>query len=629
MSVGVVAEVKSRLAIADVVGETVHLRKAGTTFKGLCPFHAEKTPSFVVTPARESWKCFGCGLGGDVFSFVMQRDGIPFAEALRLLADKAGVELDERSRRDDARRARLREVMEHAFAFYHLVLTESRLGEQALVYLRGRGFTDETISRFQLGWAPDAWDALTRRLAEKRGVQPGELVEVGLATPRPRGDGVYDRFRARITFPIRDQNGSPTGIGGRLLEGEGPKYLNSPSTPLFDKSRTLYLVDKAKGPMRKTGQAVIVEGYTDALMAHQAGFDNVVASLGTALTPGQVALVTRYAKRIALAYDVDEAGERAGTFGVRALEALIGQLAATEAEHGIELDEVRVVRLPEGRDPDEVVRDEPDRWREDVRTAAPIVDHLLATAAGEHDLRTPGGKTRFVDTILPTLRVLPPVMRDSYLHEVQRVSGVEQATLLEALHRRPSRTPAAESRFSIEAVMAAPDAMPVERILSAIRREERDLLRILLEMPDHQLRVTEEIGPDHLPSTPARELFRAIVLQRAPDDHSVRPPFSMSALMESLDSETAALAQALLADDRPDLGELPNDRIVYAVDRCILRLERARLDERADWVATELLEAEGHDDPEMVRRLLDLQRQNNEARRSVDRQIEHATVLTR
>jgi DNA primase len=381
--------------------------------------------------------------------------------------------------------------------------------------------------------------------------------------------------------------------------------------------------------MRKSGQAVIVEGYTDALMAHQAGFDNVVASLGTALTPGQVALLTRYAKRIALAYDVDEAGERAGTFGVRALEALIGQLAATEAEHGIELDEVRVVRLPEGRDPDDVLRDEPDRWREEVRTAAPIVDHLLATAAREHDLRTPGGKTRFVDAILATLRVLPPVMRDSYLHEVQRLSGVEQATLLEALHRRPARPAAVEGRFSVEAVTTAPDAMPVERILSAIRREERDLLRILLEMPDQQLRVTEEIGPDHLPSTPARELFRAIVLQRAPDDRGVRPPFSMSALMESLDPETAALAQAVLADDRPDLRELSNDRIVYAVDRCIKAMDRARLDERLEWIESEIREAEGRDDRETILRLEGEQREILDGRRSVDRQIEQATVLAR
>ncbi|TMC60366.1 MAG: DNA primase, partial [Chloroflexi bacterium] len=400
LAVGVAAEVKSRLNIVDVVGETVSLRKAGATFKGLCPFHGEKTPSFVVTPSRDSWHCFGCGLGGDVFSFVMQRDGVPFPEALKQLAARAGAELDERSRRDDVRKARLREVMEGAIAFYHAVLTKSKAGQPALDYLRGRGFTDATIETFQLGWAPGGWDTMGRQLNERRHIRPEELAEVGLATARQNGRGFYDRFRSRVIFPIRDQNGAPTGLGGRILDtaaddgdGYNPKYLNSPATPLFDKSRTLYLIDKAKGPIRRAGQqAVIVEGYTDALMAHQAGFDNVVASLGTALTPGQVALLTRYAKRIALAYDVDPAGEKAGTFGVQALEGLIGQLAGSET--GVELDEVRVVRLPDGKDPDEVVRETPDRWREEVRTAEPIVDYLVDFQARQFDLKTPGGKAR-------------------------------------------------------------------------------------------------------------------------------------------------------------------------------------------------------------------------------------------
>src|SRR5258705_935859 len=228
-------------------------------------------------------------------------------------------------------------------------------------------------------------------------------------------------------------------MGGRILgrEGEagrdtGPKYLNTPGTPLFDKSRSLYLIDKAKGSMRKSGQAVIVEGYTDALMAHQAGFDNVVASLGTALTPGQVALLTRYAKRIALAYDVDAAGQKAGTFGAQALQGLIGQLAATES--GIELDEVRVVRLPDGKDPDEVLRESPDRWREEVRTAQPIVEYLVDTYGRTYDLKTPGGKARFVDAIMPTIRSVPnPVMRDAYLQLLRQASGVEERVLLEVL----------------------------------------------------------------------------------------------------------------------------------------------------------------------------------------------------
>ena len=283
MSEGVVAAVKSKLDIVEVIGESVPLRKAGTTFKGLCPFHSEKTPSFVVTPGRESWHCFGCGLGGDIFSFVMQREGLDFPAALRLLAGRAGVEIDERTSREDARRQRLRDVLEAAIAFYHAVLVDSRHGEPALDYLRGRGFTDLTIATYQLGWAPDSWETLSKALRTKRGATDDELETVGLAVRGRRGT-IYDRFRGRIIFPIRDASGHATGLGGRVLDqarapvqgtserDRGPKYLNSPATPLFDKSRSLYLVDRARAAMRKSGRAIIVEGYTDALMAHQAGF---------------------------------------------------------------------------------------------------------------------------------------------------------------------------------------------------------------------------------------------------------------------------------------------------------------------------------------------------------------------
>ena len=218
MAVGAAAEVKSRLNVVDVVGETVALKKAGTTYKGLCPFHGEKTPSFVVTPARDTWHCFGCGLGGDIFSFVMQRDSVAFPEALRTLAGKAGVELDERTKREDAHKARLHQVLDAAIAFYHSVLVNHRLGQPALDYLRGRGFTDATIETYQLGWAPGGWETMSRALITKRNVRPEELAEVGLTSARANGRGAYDKFRERIIFPIRDANGNATGLGGRYLQ---------------------------------------------------------------------------------------------------------------------------------------------------------------------------------------------------------------------------------------------------------------------------------------------------------------------------------------------------------------------------------------------------------------------------
>ena len=632
MSVGVTAEVKSKLSVVDVVGESVTLKKAGTTYKGLCPFHGEKTPSFVVTPARESWHCFGCGLGGDIFSFVMQRDGATFPEALRTLAARAGVEIDERTKREDAHRARLRQVLETGVAFYHAVLTGSKAGEGALAYLKGRGFTEETIETHQLGWAPAGWDQMARQLQSKRDVRPEELVEVGLASPSNRGHGVIDKFRARVIFPIRDASGHAVGLGGRLLEGEGPKYLNSPATPLFDKSRTLYLIDKAKGPIRKADQAVIVEGYTDALMAHQAGFENVVASLGTALTPNQIGLLTRYANRIALAYDVDAAGEKAGTLGVTALAGLIGQLQGDDS--GVKLEDVRVVRLPAGKDPDEVVRDDPAIWEQGVAKAKPLVEYLIGHHAGRFDLKTPTGRIGFVDAVMPAIRdIADPLRRDEALQQVRHESGVEERVLRQVLDRRIAAAGGtgsrgrnggeAATRITADAVLASPDALPVGDILRAVTPVEAELLRLLLLVPEQQLRVADELGPDRLPSTLARELYRAIVLARAPDDHGVHPPFDLAAFVNGIpDDEIRSLAQAVMAVQKP----LPEAR---EVGRLLLDMELGQLRERSDFLEAAFAEAERAGDTEAIERLQLEIRLVNETRRSIDRRREDTRLLAR
>ena len=419
------------------------LKKAGTIFKGLCPFHGEKSPSFVVTPARGTWHCFGCGLGGDIFSFVMQRDSVDFPTALRSLAGRAGVEISERTSREDAQRKRFREALEAAISFYHSVLTTHPQGQPALDYLRGRGFTDATISTFQLGWAPDSFSAMTHALMAKRQMSEADLEGAGLVSRSQRGRGVYDRFRARVMFPIRDHNGGATGFTGRVLGAggteprpraatQGPKYLNTPATVLFDKSRTLYLIDHAKNAIKKQQRVVLVEGNTDALMAHQQGFENVVCSMGTALTAGQVELLTRYAPRVALAYDVDAAGQGAATFGATELTALVGEIE--RSEHKGRLTDVDVVRLPEGMDPDEVIRDDPDTWRERTEHPQPIMEFLIDQAAERTDIRSVPGRQRMVDSVLPTLRIITdPVRRDGYLQLLSRRSGVDERVLLEAL----------------------------------------------------------------------------------------------------------------------------------------------------------------------------------------------------
>lgn len=645
MAVGVAAEIKSRLSIVDVVGETVALRKAGTTFKGLCPFHAERTPSFVVTPARGTYKCFGCGKGGDVFSFVMERDGVGFAEALRRLAARAGIELDERPSRDDGRRARLREVLETAIAFYHAILTGHRVGRPALDYLRRRGFTDATIERFQLGWAPSGWDTLRWELGRRRGITAEELAAAGLTVTRQDGRRAYDRFRARIIFPIRDASGAPTGLGGRILEAEpeprpsagrelGPKYLNSPATPLFDKSRTLYLIDRAKAAIRRSGQAVLVEGYTDALMAHQAGFENVVASLGTALTPGQVAILGRYARRVALAYDVDPAGQSAGAFGISELTALISEVQTSGADFG--LTDVGVVRLPEGRDPDEVIRDSPEVWEAAVAAPVGILEYLVDVHAARVDVRTADGRRRLVDAVVPVLRrVADPTVRDGALLHLARRAASDVEVLREALRSRPGGGRSgvdaehAGVRLTLEAVRAASEELHPRAVVRPVSPSEVELLRLLLLVPALQLQAVEWLGPDQLPSTLARELYRAIVEMRAPDEAGRPGAFDLERLRAGLEPEVRALATAVLALEGPDPRPLSPDRQRYELENLILNLEAEALTERSEYNRAAQAEAERRGDRAAMTELLAQERQIHEAWRSLHRRREQARLLAR
>jgi DNA primase len=599
-----------------------------------------------VTPARDSWHCFGCGEGGDIFSFVMRRDGLTFPEALKRLAERAGIQIDERTSREDARKARLHEVLENAIAFYHAVLTQSQVGAPALEYLHGRGFTDETIAKFQLGWAPDGWDQMSKMLGARRNVTVAELAEVGLATARPNGRGSYDKFRSRVIFPIRDASGAAVGIGGRVLPGTkyaadpaAPKYLNSPATPLFDKSRTLYLIERARGEMRRGDEAVLVEGYTDALMAHQAGFENVVASLGTALTPAQVAVIARYAREIVLAYDVDPAGQHAGSIGGAELFRLIGALAAEET--GVEITRVRVARLPEGKDPDEVVRETPDLWREAIRTAQPIIEFLIDYYATSFDVRRPEGKRQVVAALIPLLReIRDPVVRDGYLQVLARRTGVEERVLLEAL-RAPEPAAGAgrggragagtTSRFTADAIISAPDSIDTRSELKSVSLDERKLLRLLLLVPEQQERVADTLKAEgaQLPSTPARELLAAMLADRERDrEAGGSGRFERMRFLDSLEPELHGLAIALYAERGPDPNDLAGDRVRIGVDQCLLALEADRLKAQLDYVSTEIIEAEAAGDNDTKARLLDTNRNLNEALKSLGRRRHDTSLLS-
>ena len=635
-SVGVAAEIKQKINLVDLIGETVQLRKAGASFKGLCPFHGEKTPSFTVTPARETWKCFGCGRGGDLFNFMMERDTIDFPEALRRLAGRAGVELSEKTSREDAHRKRLRDALDAAIAFYHRILTESRHGTEALDYMRSRGFTDDTLATHQIGYAVDAWETLSRALIDKRGFTELELEAAGLVSKRQGRRGVYDRFRGRIIFPIRDASGNATGLGGRIVgaasEGgettrdAGPKYLNSPATLLFDKSRTLYLIDRAKSAIRKQGVAVLVEGNTDALMAHQQGFENVVGTLGTALTAAQIELVTRYAPRIALSYDVDAAGQGAATFGATELSALVGEIE--RSAHKGRLTDVGVVRLPDGKDPDELMHNDPDGWRKATQEPQPIVEYLIDTFARRHDPRTLAGREKLVAAVMPTIRrVTNPTQRDGYMQLLARRSGVEERVLLEELRRpeqpsrvagRPSETHVG-SKINLEAVLSSPDALDPEAVARTLEPIEASLLRVLLVRPYVRDGLAERVSVELFVTTPARELWRQI-------DATPSAGFDRAAFVESLDPTLAAVARTLFARTDP----LPDDdgALRQSVEQSLLGLERNRITERLEFMRAEMSEAEAAADNEAAERLrrevLELQTQ----RLDLDRRREQTTVLS-
>ncbi len=487
----------------------------------------------------------------------MRRDGLDFREALTSLAEKAGVELSERTAAEDRRKRRLREALEAAIAWYREVLLQAHQAERARAYLAERGFSEETLERFAIGYAPNTWEAMTRRLRTK-GFSDAELTDAGLASPSTRG-GVYDRFRGRIMIPIRDASGRPIGLGGRIMpDAEGPKYLNSPATVLFDKSRTLFAIDLAKGAIRREKLAVIVEGYTDVMAAHQAGFGNVVASLGTALTAGQVELANRYADAVALAYDVDLAGEAATQRGLL-------------AELGPVVSKVRVIRIPAGKDPDELIRTDPDGWRTAVGNAEELLPYFMRGAAAEVDLRQPHGRSTYTRRMLDLLRRIPDrVERDSYVPELARLAGIDERILRDELARGPQPMPIRPTDGGAAHEMTDSELDPLElEALSLLMLSPT----LASEQPEGRLPFRDEVG---------NALAEAwIASARAPDGKPPdgKPP-DVESFVASLDPVTATLARSVLAGlrGRALRGTLESDREQLRV--CLLRLRKQRVMER-------------------------------------------------
>jgi DNA primase len=546
----VIDEVKQRTDIIEVIGQYTKLTKSGRTFRALCPFHSEKNPSFFVYPDRQSWHCFGaCGTGGDVFSFVMKKEGIEFGEALRLLAGRCGVTIPSRVEPDTQKelKERFYQANEAAAQYFHNLLLKSAAAEKARSYLANRGLTPKTITDFQLGYSLNSWEALKQYLLD-RGYAENELLEAGLLATTEDGK-THDRWRNRLIFPIKDARGGTTGFGARVLDDSLPKYINSPQTPIFDKSATLYGLNLAAPAIRQQDSVVIVEGYMDVLTAHQNGFNNVVASMGTAITDKQVSALKRLTRNLVLALDADSAGEEA-------------MLRCVDFENTLEA-EIKVIILPLGKDPDDVIKEDPPAWLPLVAKAIPVIDYTFDMVVAKLDLTTARDKSLVADRLLPIIAQTKDVVRRThYLQKLSRLVKVSERNLEAALKtskaspaKRPDR-----GRGDKE-----PVTRPTRYPLVSSPLEEYCLALLLQhpELRDPRYNRGQSLLVEYFENSENREVFTAWCETTDPD--------TIGALQERIDSAIREHLDALVNKN------IPASHIEQKYANCVLRLREKYL----------------------------------------------------
>lgn len=451
-----VEQIKSRLDIVEVISEYVPLRRAGINYAAKCPFHNEKAPSFYVSPTRQTFKCFGCGEGGDIFTFIQKYEGLEFKEALELLAKKAGVELLQYRPEEASQRQKLLSICEQAADFFQQQLSSA--GQTARQYLQKREINEAVIKSFRLGCAPAEYQTLLSYLT-KQNFSIQDLVTAGLVKPGQQGDH-YDHFRNRLIFPIRNFYGQVVGFGGRVLDdNDQPKYLNSPQTPIYNKSQILFNLDQAKEAIKKAGYAILVEGYMDCIAVYQAGMHNVVAVSGTALTNDQLKILRRFTNKLMIALDADLAGDAASRRGL-------------DLAWQYEFELKRVV-LPAGvKDPDECIRQDIGLWKDALKTAQPIVEYYFQKATRGVDLQTVIGKKASAKIILPIIAQLTdPIEQTHYLQQLGRLLNVDEVALRRALPSAKITTVKVESdENTVNSKVNQAQAM-AERLLSLLWRQ--------------------------------------------------------------------------------------------------------------------------------------------------------------
>jgi len=470
-----IEEIKSRIDIVSYIGKYVTLKKSGQNYKGLCPLHGEKTPSFMVSPERQAFHCFGCGKGGSIFDFMMEYDHVDFREALYELADQAGVTLSRQETNaspQDALREKLLEVHHVAREYFQYLLLSHPVGKKALAYLQDRGVKDKTIETFGIGYSANSWDGL-RKYLHKKGYDDEVLEASGLIISSSRGG--YDRFRGRVMFPLNNHRKQTVGFSGRLLDPDAKevKYINSPETAIYKKGQMVYALDVTKAAIQKTEQIVVVEGEFDVISSFQAGVANIVAIKGTALTHEQVTLLKRFANKIVFALDGDVAGDAAGLRGIEIAERV-----------GFE---IYVAQMPEGKDPDDVARSEPHVLKKAIKDALSIYDHFFAMATSRHDLATAYGKKQIADALYPVIaRIDNPIVEAHYIKKLATLVTVSEQTVVETL-RKLKRQQAASLRQGVPEESLSED--------KGANTHDVYLLALLLQGKPHLLLPEVELEP--------------------------------------------------------------------------------------------------------------------------------------
>jgi len=465
-----IEEIKDRLDLVEVIRGYIKLQKAGANYRALCPFHNEKKPSFFVSPSRQIWHCFGaCSEGGDIFKFIMKIEGVEFGDALRILAQKAGVELKRQDPKLKTERQRLYEILELSCRFFEKQLEASPTGREAKEYLLKRGVKEETIKKWRLGYAPDAWQGLSDFLVS-RGYKREEIERAGLALKSEKTGNYFDRFRARITFPIFDLSSQIIGFGGRVFKNEDTaKYINSPNTLLYDKSRILYGLNKAGVSIRKKDFCVLVEGYMDVILAHQTGFENVVATSGTALTQRQLSILKRYSENLLTAFDMDLAGDSATKRGIDLAQS-----------HGFN---IKVITMPEEKDPADVISENPKTWQNLLQEATTIHDFYFNNALAQFDKDTLEGKKGISRILLPVIKRIPNKIEQS--HWVKNLADVLQAREEDVLAELSKIKIDDFSKQTFEQIIVSPPKSRKELL------EER-LIMLMIKFPEKLSLIKEE-----------------------------------------------------------------------------------------------------------------------------------------